>query len=81
VWIESQGGGYVVVNENVPNLIPAVPLVAGAGGVSIDFEGAALRARPLTNGRTSVIHAANAELATRLLALVRRARERAGSTA
>ena len=79
VWIESQGGAYVVVNENVPNLIPAVPLVAGAGGVSVDFEGAALRERPLTAGRTSVIHAANAELAKRLLALVSRARERAGS--
>jgi hypothetical protein len=79
VWVESQGGAYVVVNENVPNLIPAVPLVAGAGGVSVDFEGAALRERPLTAGRTSVIHAANGELAMRLLALVSRARERAGS--
>src|SRR6185369_13746280 len=79
VWIESQGGAYVVVNENVPNLIPAVPLVAGAGGVSVDFEGEALRARPLTDGRTSVIHAANAGLAMCLVALVRRARGRAGS--
>jgi hypothetical protein len=80
VWIESQGGAYVVMNENVPNLIPAVALVAGAGGVSIDFEGEALRERPLASGRTSVIHAANAELATRLIALVRWARERAAST-
>ena len=49
-------------------------------GVSVDFEGDALRDRPLTAGRTSVIHAANAGLATRLLALVRKARERAGLT-
>jgi len=79
-WIESQGGAYVVVNENVPNLIPAVPLVAGAGGVSIDFSGDPLCDRPLTAGRTSVIHAANAGLATRLLALVRKARDSAGLT-
>ena len=32
-WMESQGAGFVVVNENLANLIPAVPIVVGAGGV------------------------------------------------
>ena len=50
VWIESQGAAYLVVNENVPNLIPSVPLVAGAGGVSVDFAGAPLAGRPLRCG-------------------------------
>jgi len=77
VWLESQGGVYVVVNENVPNLIPAVPLVAGAGGVSLDFDGNPLVARPLAAGRTSVVHAANDALAARVLALVEAARGRA----
>ncbi len=74
VWLESQGGAFLVVNENVPNLIPSVPLVAGAGGVSTDFDGRPLRQRPLATGRTSVLHAANAALAERVLEIVRRAR-------
>jgi len=78
VWVESQGGIYLVVNENVPNLIPSVTLVAGAGGVSVDFSGNALLARPLAAGRTSVIHAANAPLCARALEILGDARSRAG---
>lgn len=78
VWIESQGAAYLVVNENVPNLIPSVPLVAGAGGVSVDFAGAPLAGRPLRAGRTSVLHAANEALCRRALALVAAARAAAG---
>jgi hypothetical protein len=74
VWIESQGAAFVVVNENVPNLIPAVALVAGAGGVSVDFDGRPLGARRLAAGRTSVVHAANESLCRRLVALVATAR-------
>jgi len=76
VWVESQGAGFVVVNENVPNLIPAVALVAGAGGLSVDFDGRPLRDRRLAAGRTSVIHAANEPLARRLTAIVAAARAR-----
>src|SRR5262245_13836690 len=78
VWVESQGGLYLVVNENVPNLIPSVPLVGGAGGVSVDFAGRPLRERPLSAGRTSVLHAANDELCRRALDIVAVARARAG---
>jgi len=81
VWIESQGGAFLVVNENVPNLIPSVALVAGAGGVSTDFAGRALPARRLAAGRTSVLHAANEEVSRRVLALVATARVRAGISA
>lgn len=70
VWLESQGGGFVVVNENLPNLIPSLPVVAGAGGVSLDFGGDPLRDRPLAAGRTSVVHAANQTLARVLLGVV-----------
>jgi fructose-1,6-bisphosphatase/inositol monophosphatase family enzyme len=73
VWLESQGGAYVVVNENLANLIPAVVLVAGAGGVSVDFDGRPLRERGLAAGRTSVIHAANDTLCRQVLALVHQA--------
>jgi hypothetical protein len=73
VWLESQGGAYVVVNENLANLIPAVALVAGAGGLSVDFAGHPLRERRLVDGRTSVIHAANETLCRHLLALVEQA--------
>jgi hypothetical protein len=78
VWVESQGAGFIVVNENLPNLLPALPLVAGAGGVSVDFDGRPLAGRRLSDGRTSIIHAANDALCRRLLALVAAARARAG---
>jgi hypothetical protein len=77
-WVESQGGAFLVVNENVPNLIPSVPLVAGAGGRSVDFAGRALRERPLSAGRTSVLHAANDDVCRRVLELVVTARTRGG---
>jgi hypothetical protein len=78
VWIESQGGGFFVINENVPNLIPSVPLVLGAGGVSVDFTGRPLAERPLAAGRTSVLHAANAAVQRQLLVLIAQAQSRAG---
>ena len=81
VWLESQGGGYLVVNENVPNLIPSVPLVAGAGGISVDFMGRSLRDRPLAAGRTSVLHAAKEPLCRRLLEIVDLAQRRAAEAA
>jgi hypothetical protein len=69
VWLESQGGAFLVVNENLPNLIPAVAVIAGAGGSSVDFDGRALAGRRLAEGRTSVIHAANAALRDTCLAV------------
>ena len=78
VWIESQGGAFLVVNENVPNLIPSVALVTGAGGVSTDFAGRPLPARRLAAGRTSVLHAAGDGIARRVLTLVATAHTRAG---
>lgn len=73
-WMESQGAGFVVVNENMPNLIPAMPIVAGAGGLSVDFDGRPMAEHRLIDGRRSVIHAANAAMRDALLALVARAR-------
>ena len=58
-WMESQGAGFVVVNENLANLIPAMPIVAGAGGVSVDFDGRPMLERRLVDDRCSVVHAAN----------------------
>ena len=78
VWVESQGGAFFVVNENVPNLIPSVALVAGAGGLSVDFTGRSLVERPLAAGRTSVVHAANASVCRRVLEIIADARTRAG---
>jgi hypothetical protein len=78
VWFESQGAGFVVVNENLANLIPAVPVVEGAGGVAVDFDGRRLAERKLLDGRTSVLYAANHELCRALLERVAAARRRAG---
>jgi hypothetical protein len=73
-WMESQGAGFVVVNENMANLIPAMPIVAGAGGASVDFDGRPMAERRLVEGRCSVVHAANAAMRDALLQLVSRAR-------
>jgi hypothetical protein len=70
VWVESQGGAYLVVNENQANLIPAVPLVLGAGGVAVDFAGRPLAARRLAEGRTNVLFAANPTVCAQVLALM-----------
>jgi hypothetical protein len=73
-WMESQGAGFVVVNENLANLIPAVPVVAGAGGSSVDFDGRLMAERRLVDGRCSVVHAANPATLDTLLRLVAAAR-------
>ena len=80
-WMESQGAGLLVVNENLANLIPALPIVAGAGGCSVDFDGRAIADRMLVEGRCSVLHAANATLRDALLGCIARARTDAAPAA
>jgi len=70
VWLESQGGAFLVINENLPNLVPSVPVIRGAGGFSVDFEGRSLLDRRLVEGRTSVLHAANAALRDHCLGVI-----------
>lgn len=72
-WVEAQCGAFVVVNENLANLLPSVPIILAAGGCAVDFDGHPLAARRLVDGRTNVILAANAALRDQLLELVRRA--------
>jgi hypothetical protein len=74
LWYESQGVAFVVINENLPNLIPAVAAVEGAGGLSLDFEGRPVRQRRLRDGRTSVAHVANAAVGEQVLRLIAAAR-------
>jgi hypothetical protein len=69
-WLEAQGGAFVVVNENLANLLPALPVIAGAGGCAVDFSGRPLAARRLADGRTSIVLAANEALRDRVLELV-----------
>ena len=76
-WFEAQCGGFLVINENLSNLIPAVPIVLGAGGVATDFEGRPLLHRRLSEGRCNVVYAGNAKLHTDLLLAIHRARTRA----
>jgi hypothetical protein len=78
-WMESQGVAFVVVNENLANLIPALPIVAGAGGVSVDFDGRPIGARKLVEGRCSVIHAAGTAVCDAVLRLVAEARASAAT--
>jgi hypothetical protein len=73
-WMESQGAAFIAVNENLPNLIPSIPLVAGAGGVSVDFDGRPLGERRLIDGRCNVVHAANPTICNAVLQLVATAR-------
>lgn len=75
VWIESQGGAFIAINENMFNLIPAVPIILGAGGHCVDFDGRPLRERKVLEGRTSIVHAANDRLCGETLRLIRKARD------
>lgn len=76
-WMESQGAGFVVVNENLANLIPSMPIVAAAGGVSVDFDGRPMLERRLVDDRCSVVHAANPAMLEALLVLIATAKARA----
>jgi hypothetical protein len=73
-WMEAQGAAFVVVNENLANLIPAVPIIAGAGGVSVDFDGRPMGERRLVDGRCSVVHAASTPMRDAVMRLVSAAR-------
>jgi fructose-1,6-bisphosphatase/inositol monophosphatase family enzyme len=74
VWLESQGAAFIVINENMFNLIPAVPIILGAGGCCVDFDGRPLRERKIVEGRTSVAYAANELLCEKVLGLIGTAR-------
>jgi len=69
--LEPQGGGAVALNENLPNLIPLVPILEGAGAQIVTFEGELVRDRSIISPRPNVIYAANPALKDTLLDLVR----------
>lgn len=74
-WLEPQLGAFVAVNENLANLVPAVPLVLGAGGVAADLlTGAPLVELPLRRGRMTVTYAANEALFAAVIKAASRAR-------
>ena len=70
LWYESQGTAFIVVNENLPNLIPSVPIIEGAGGECVDFAGRPLRQHTLVSGRTSVVYAANEDVRAYILSII-----------
>lgn len=74
VWIESQGAAFIALNENMFNLIPAVPIVLGAGGMCVDFDGRPLRERKILQGRTSIAYAANESICRDILGLIGKAK-------
>lgn len=76
LWLESQGVAFLALNENMTNLIPAVPVIAGAGGISIDFDDHLLRERPLSRGRTSIVHVANEHIRRTIVGVIGKARAR-----
>ncbi|GAX80200.1 hypothetical protein CEUSTIGMA_g7638.t1 [Chlamydomonas eustigma] len=73
-WLEAQCSGFLVVNENLHNLIPAVPIILGAGGIATDFEGVPLLNRRLSAGRCSVLYASNERIHKDLLLLIMKIR-------
>jgi hypothetical protein len=76
VWLESQGVAFLALNENMTNLIPAVPVITGAGGIAIDLDDHLLNERPLHRGRTSIVHVANPAIRRLIVELIARARAR-----
>ena len=76
LWIEAQCTAFVVVNENLPNLIPVVPLLVGCGAICTDFEGKDLLKRKLVEGRTSVAYSANLSIHKSIMAIVAQSKDR-----
>jgi hypothetical protein len=74
-WIEPLGTAYISINENLPNIVPVVPIINEAGGVAIDFEGKPLVKRKLVEGRTSVVYAANSKIANQILSHIAEAKK------
>ena len=75
-WYESQGAAFIALNENLTNLIPAVPIIEGAGGISVGFDDRPIRERKIADGRASVVHAANERVRAAVLAVVKKARRK-----
>ena len=75
-WIESQGGGFVVVNENMSNLVPAVRGRRRRRRALRRLRRPPSRRAPPRDDRTSIVHAANDDMARALLAIVDQARRR-----
>jgi hypothetical protein len=71
---ESAGGIFVALNESLPNLIPAVPIIIGAGGIALDFDGNPLQERKLTAPRTNIIYIANEALKGQVMPLIEKAK-------
>lgn len=67
---ESCGGIYLAFNESQPNLIPAVPVIIGAGGIATDIHGAPLVERNVDAPRTNIIYIANEELQSQVMPLI-----------
>ena len=68
--IEPQSVGSITLNENLPNLIPITPIIEGAGGQVVDFDGKPIRERKLKSGRPNVIIAANSSILDSLKEIV-----------
>jgi len=68
--IEPQGVGSLALNENLPNLVPITPIVEGAGGYVVGFDGHPIRHMKLTDGRPNVIIASNETILESLEELV-----------
>jgi hypothetical protein len=75
LWYEPQATAFIVINENLPNLIPAVAIAEGAGALCVDFDNRPLRARRLGAGRTSVVYAANRDILRGVMRLIRQGRQ------
>jgi hypothetical protein len=80
VWLEAQCAGFLALNENAANMVPAVLVMLGAGAIATDFGGAPLEGRRLAAGRADVLYSANELIHAQLLAIVADAR-RASSAA
>ena len=66
--VEPQMVAFVVLNENLPNVVPVYSLIRGAGGFATDFQGNDLGDRKLADPRPNVIYSANEAIRDALVA-------------
>jgi hypothetical protein len=68
---EPQGVGSISFNENLPNVVPIRPVIEGAGGYVVDFDGKPVRDLNLKSVRPNVVIAANEAIRDKLLKIVK----------
>jgi len=67
---------FITINENLPSIIPCLPIILGARGIARTFDGTPIEDIPLCNapqGRLNMYYAANKHIDAQTQTLITKA--------